>query len=102
MARVVWSSEARRDLAGLVNWIARDAPAAASRMGRKITAATARLRKFPESGSPVEDTSHVGLREIFVDPYRVIYFHEKTRCVIVGVLHSKQDLARWQPPELPS
>ncbi len=74
MARkVIWSDEAIADLAALVRYIAEDRPLAAERFGRTVLDATRVLAVFPQSGRLVPEEGNPSVREIMVEPYRVIY-----------------------------
>lgn len=99
MARVTWSPTALDQLEGVVRWIARKAPATATKWGRKITGATEILVSQPEIGSPVEDSARPGYRQLLVGPYRVIYRFDGTTCWVSAVLHGSQDIDRWLPAD---
>jgi toxin ParE1/3/4 len=74
MARkVIWSDEAIADLAGIVRCIAADRPVAAEKFGLTIFAATRKLAEFPQVGRVVPEEDEPNVREIIVEPYRVIY-----------------------------
>ena len=74
MARkVIWSDEAISDLGGIVSRIAGDNRAAAERMGLTIFDRTRMLAEFPQAGRVVPEERNPDVREIVVEPYRVIY-----------------------------
>lgn len=74
MARkVIWSDEAIADLAAIVRYIAADRPAAAEKFGLTVFAQTRRLADFPLAGRVVPEERDSAVREIIVEPYRVIY-----------------------------
>jgi toxin ParE1/3/4 len=74
MARkVIWSDGAIADLAALVRYIAADRPFAAERFGQTILEATRKLAEFPHAGRIVPEEGNPSVREIIVEPYRVIY-----------------------------
>jgi toxin ParE1/3/4 len=74
MARkVIWSDEAVADLAAIVRYIAADRPAAAEKFGLAIFAATRQLADFPQAGRVVPEERNAAVREVIVEPYRVIY-----------------------------
>jgi addiction module RelE/StbE family toxin len=74
MARkVIWSDEAIADLAAIVRYIAADRPTAAEKFGLTIFSATRKLADFPQAGRIVPEEHDAAVREIIVEPYRVIY-----------------------------
>lgn len=100
MARISWTAQARTDFRRLIAQIAvNQTPAIATEWARRIQAAVDILKKFPEIGSPVEDTPFPGLREQFVGPYRVIYKYNGRVCRIVIIPRAEQDLSSVLLPE---
>ncbi|HEX6093488.1 MAG TPA: type II toxin-antitoxin system RelE/ParE family toxin [Dongiaceae bacterium] len=88
---VVWSRAARRDFDAIWTGIEGKSPARASKIGRLILAAAARLETLPRLGRPgrVE-----GTRELVIarTPYLIVYAIEVTQVSIVRVLHGAM---RW-------
>ncbi len=74
MARkVIWSDEAIADLGTIVSYIAADNRSAAESLGMTIFARTRVLADFPSLGRIVPEERSPNVREIIVEPYRVIY-----------------------------
>ncbi len=74
MARkVIWSDEAIIDLGTVVGYIAADNRSAAEKLGREILDRTRLLADFPQVGRIVPEESDPSVRELIVEPYRVIY-----------------------------
>lgn len=74
MARkVIWSDEAIADLAAIVGYIAADRPAAAEKFGLTIFEQTRVLANYPLTGRMMPEENDSAVREIIVEPYRVIY-----------------------------
>lgn len=74
MARkVIWSDEAIADLAAIVRTIAADRPVAAEKFGLAIFTQTRRLADFPLAGRILPEENDPAVREIIVEPYRIIY-----------------------------
>ncbi len=74
MARkVIWSDEAIADLGEVVARIAGDNRTAAEAMGLTIFERTRMLADFSQAGRVVPEERDPNVREIIVDPYRVIY-----------------------------
>jgi len=70
---VVLSRVAVRDLAEIVEYIGRDNPPAAKRMGHSLVAQLRRLEDFPRIGRIVPEFQIETLREIVCAPYRIVY-----------------------------
>jgi addiction module RelE/StbE family toxin len=70
--RVCWTDPAQTDLIGILQYIARDNPAAAERVGRRLVGAVASLAEQPRRGRPgrVEGTRELVIPRL---PYIVIY-----------------------------
>ncbi|MGH8129210.1 MAG: type II toxin-antitoxin system RelE/ParE family toxin [Gammaproteobacteria bacterium] len=94
--RIAFAAAARRDLKGIVNYIAQDNAAAAVKVADAIRAAVARLADFPEMG-------HVGrlpdTRELVVAslPYVIVYHVARDALTIIAVFHGARDLASALP-----
>lgn len=73
MTPVWWSPQSLRDLENIRAYIAKDSPAYADLVLRRLVAAVERLSNFPESGRMVPDRSSPEIREIIVKPYRIVY-----------------------------
>lgn len=74
MARkVIWSEEAIADLGTIVRYIAADNRNAAEKLGREILDRSRLLADFPHVGRIVPEERDPAVRELIVDPYRVIY-----------------------------
>jgi addiction module RelE/StbE family toxin len=70
---VVLSRTAAADLVEIVEYIARDNPAAAARFGHELVAHTRKLEDFPEIGRVVPEFQIKTLRELIHGAYRVVY-----------------------------
>ena len=74
MARkVIWSDEAIADLGTIVTYIAQDNRPAAETLGRLIFERTRMIAEFPQAGRMVPEERNPNVREIIVEPYRIIY-----------------------------
>lgn len=74
MARkVIWSAEAIADLGTIVRYIAADNPSAAKELGLMVLERTRMLADFSFVGRVVPEEGNANVREIIVEPYRVIY-----------------------------
>lgn len=74
MARkVIWSEEAIVDLGAVVRYIAAENSSAAEALARTIFERTRMLADFPHAGRQVPEEHDAKVREIIVEPYRIIY-----------------------------
>ena len=93
---VVWSPTALGQLDEIYNTIASERDTAtATKWFLKINDAVNNLVEFPLSGSRVPEsafeehfTDFVGLRQLVVKPYRVVYEATDTACNILGVMRA--------------
>ncbi len=92
--RVTWSSRARRELDAQQHYVARDQPAAATRIAARIVAATDRLAAYPLYGRAAPWDVRLRLRELRIagTPYVVLYTIDTTadEVLIVRVVHGAQ------------
>jgi len=70
---IIWSPQSLRDLESIRAFVAKDSPAYADLVVRRIIAAVDRLAAFPESGRIVPERNQPAIREVIVRPYRVVY-----------------------------
>jgi len=98
MARkIIWSFGATADLEAIANYIARDSSFYAASFVIEVREASRSLKEFSERGRMVPEISNPNIRELFIKSYRLIYSVEKTRVVILGLIHGKRDLkSLWE------
>ena len=53
------------------------------------------LAVLPDRGRTVPERDEPRVRELLVDPYRLIYSADDSKVVILGVLHQRRDFDRW-------
>ena len=93
--RVLWTETAIRDLEGLVDYIARDAPINAGKILSQLESKAESLKIAPERGRLVPELLRHGLavwRELIVRPYRMLYRIEGQTVYVLAVLDSRRDL----------
>ena len=73
MTPVIWSPQSLHDPESIRSHIAEDSAAYAELVVRRIVAVVERLHTFPESGRMVPEREAPNIREIIVNPYRVVY-----------------------------
>ena len=101
MARVTITRPANEHLRHIHRFIAQDAPAAATRVIRRIRADVRLLAQHPQQGRIVPEYDDPAIREIIVAPYRVVYRYtaERDLVQVVAVYHSAQ-LLPTAPPDV--
>ena len=90
--RVVWTAEASAHLAGIHDFIKRDAPFYATQLVDKLTQRVEQLVDHPRSGRLVPKYDDENLRELIMHPYRLIYRIRPDRIDIIAVFHGAQQL----------
>ncbi len=93
--KIVWTLHARQDLRDIASFIDAENPSAALKLGDQVFNRVKSLEQFPELGRVVPNYFRSTLREIVVNPYRIIYrFRPKERTVeILRIWHG----ARGEP-----
>lgn len=91
--RLIWTRRATWNLAEIRSYIARDNPAAATRVASRIHQAVARLADHPELGRPGREPS---IRELVVarTRYVVAYSVEEEPITIPAVVHGARQWPR--------
>lgn len=90
MTPLTWSPEALRDIEGIRNYIRQDSERYADLVVRRLFGAAERLRLFPESGRTVPERNDPTIREVIVDPYRVVYRVASNGVEIVTVFRASR------------
>lgn len=91
--RVRWTRVALKDLESALKYIELRDPAVARALRRRIRTAVSRLARLPELGRLVPERSAQGIREVFVQPYRVVYAITDSEVHVLRVWHHRRDLA---------
>jgi toxin ParE1/3/4 len=97
--QIIWTKFAREDLKAVHAYIARDSVYYANQIVQKITKAVAALQDFPELGQVVTGFVRYAIRERIVQNYRVFYTIERSRIVVLAVVHAARDIHSIVMPE---
>lgn len=89
---VEWTAPARRHLRAIHDYIARDSPFYARRMVARIVARSEQLSRFPEAGRVVREYTRSDVREVFEDPYRIMYRIKGDAIHVIAVVHGAPQL----------
>jgi toxin ParE1/3/4 len=71
--QIRWTEQAVSNLEDIKAFIAKDSPAYALAVVRRLYLAVDQLKTFPESGRIVPERADPELREIVRPPYRIVY-----------------------------
>jgi toxin ParE1/3/4 len=87
---VVWAKRARQAVDDALLFIAKQSPQNASRLASQIIERADSLATFSERGRAVPEVGDPILREILIDPFRLMYEVSEEEVRIVGFLHQRQ------------
>jgi toxin ParE1/3/4 len=85
--KVVWSPEAIEDVDSIGEYIGRDSEFYARAVTTKIIEMGRNIERFPRVGRIVPELGEESIRERFVYSYRVVYQVQRTRILVVAVIH---------------
>ena len=97
MTPLTWSPEAQRDIESIRTYISEDSTRYADLVVRRIVATVERLETFPESGRIVPERGDPSIREVLVNPYRVVYRFRGKAVEIVTVFHASRSFPAALP-----
>ncbi len=93
--RVEWAEVARRDLFGIVDYLADRNPEAALAALEKMQRKASTLRVVPRRGRIIPELQRLQLRdyrELIIAPYRLIYRIGGDRVLVLGVFDNRRNL----------
>jgi plasmid stabilization system protein ParE len=90
--KVIWAPLAEEQVADAFAYIAAERPAAALKWFERVVAATESLSELPDQGRMVPEAQRQSVRELLVEPYRVVYFRGDDGLLILTVQHERRDL----------
>ena len=103
--KVAWSPPALQDYFDLMDYVAADAPLAALRVSERIERSAQSLRRFPQRGRRLPELvgdadvalmfEGVELRELLVNPWRLIYWIDRDRVTLVALIDGRMDGPAW-------
>lgn len=89
--RVVWTEGSRRELHDAIAYIAEDSRSGAIQLLEHVLAAAESLSELSERGHIVRERGDDAIRELLVDPYRLIYHVQGDTVVVLGLIHQRRD-----------
>ena len=93
---VVWALHARQALDDALTYIAQGSLQNARDVAARVIERAASLADLSERGSKVEELDDPDLRQLLVDPYRLLYEVHGQQVQVVGFLHQRQDVSGWR------
>ena len=93
---VSWTESALDDLRAVEAYLSRHSPGYARSMIERLFGRGDGLASHPQIGPSLRDYEAQGLREVYEDPYRLIYRVVVDRVEIIAVVHASRRL----PPTL--
>lgn len=90
--KVIWAPLAEEQVAEAFAYIAAERPAAGLKWFERIVAATESLSELPDQGRMVPEAQRQSVRELLVEPYRVVYFRGDDGLLILTVQQKRRDL----------
>jgi len=105
--QVVWAEQAWQRLAEIEAFIAKDDPAAASRLVDGLIERGDALSDHPDRGRRLLDLPESGLRELVVGNYRLVYRRSSKIIVVLTVFEGhrllrREELSEGVPPKPPA
>ena len=94
--RVVWSRGAHGELEAAISHIAEEAPNTARALLEQPLATAASLETMSERGRMVPERGDPTIRELLVEPYRLVYSVGTVDVVVLGLIHQRQDYEHWR------
>ncbi len=88
--KVNWSPEATEDVESIAEYISRDSQFYARATVSKIIDFSRSIARFPHIGRMVPEFNDKQIRERLVYSYRLVYKVERSRILIVAVIHDKR------------
>ena len=90
--KVIWAPLAQEQVADAFAYIAADRLAAALKWFERVVSKTESLSALPDQGRMVPEADLESIREVLVEPYRVVYRRDDAEIVILTVQHERRDL----------
>ena len=92
--KVHWTESAEAQLDAIYTYIAQSSPTYALRIVDRITSRSKQIAAFPLSGRKVPEYDYDQIREVFSDPYRIIYYIKPDQIDVIAVIHGAMNVLR--------
>lgn len=94
--RIAWTESAVLGLDSNISFLAQESIDNALRLLKRVLDAADSLGILSERGSVVPEYGDPDLRQLLVEPFRLLYRVDESEVFILGVLHQRQDVQRWR------
>lgn len=96
MAReIIWAEPAWRDLETAADFIGRDSESYASAFVQRVMESATFLTEFAEMGQIVPEIGDETIRELLVNPYRLIYEISDDQVLILALIQGARRTGRF-------
>ena len=92
--KIEWSTQARRDLKAIHDFIGRDSEHYAKLQVERLLTRVESAALMPSRGHRVHELPDSDLREVHEGGYRIIYNHDTETLQVVTIIHMKQRVTR--------
>ena len=92
---VAWTDAARQQLDEALAYVAEDSHSAATELLLTLLTASASLEILAERGRIVPEKPDGLVRELLVNPFRLVYQVRRSEVIVVALLHQRQDFTKW-------
>ena len=92
--KIEWSTQARRDLKAIYDFIGRDSEHYAKLQVERLLTRVESAALMPSRGHRVHELPDSDLREVHEGGYRIIYHHDTETLQVVTIIHMKQRVTR--------
>ena len=92
---LIWTEYAYVDLDGILEYVSHDNPGNVSRIYEKIMAKVSTLATFAKVGRLVPELENLNItifREVFENPWRIIYRTDPEKIYILAIFDGRRDL----------
>lgn len=92
---VIWSDEAKRDLRGIYDYIARESKIYAQRVADEIVAHSMEVDNMPRRYRMMPELEDDAVREFSIYSYRVIFEIMTDHIYVLAVAHKRQNIKAY-------
>ncbi len=92
--KIEWSTQARRDLKAIHDFIGRDSEHYAKLQVERLISRVESASLMPSRGHRVHELTECHLREVHEGGYRIVYHYDAETLQVVTIIHMKQRITR--------
>jgi len=87
---VHWTDLAVENLADIHDYVSRTSPGYATLIIDRLIRRSEQIGTFPHSGRVVPELTDQSLREVFEEPYRIVYRVKENQIDVLAVIHGSR------------